>query len=168
MHTHPYEYTYTTPTPMSISKGLSTGRSRDSRSHQWRVFVDGNVAYHLTHNAGKSWKIQEKVRALGFTLVGSIPLDCPTIGLQAQSRHVLFRFSQSRNGNPGVLKNAPVKSGCCSRGARSRDPFPCSRPVGAHRPPSTATPIKARSASETKTGCRGRNGMGGSRSRGAC
>jgi hypothetical protein len=28
--------------------------------------VDGNVAYHLTHNAGKSWKIQEKVQAPGF------------------------------------------------------------------------------------------------------
>jgi hypothetical protein len=28
--------------------------------------ADGNVAYHLTHNAGKSWKIQEKVRAPGF------------------------------------------------------------------------------------------------------
>jgi hypothetical protein len=32
-HTHPYEYTYANPTPMSTSKGLSTGRSGDSRSH---------------------------------------------------------------------------------------------------------------------------------------
>jgi hypothetical protein len=65
-HTHPYEFTYTNPTPMSTSEGLSTGRSGDSRSHQWRLIVDGNVAYHLTHNAGKFWKIQEKVRAPGF------------------------------------------------------------------------------------------------------
>jgi hypothetical protein len=60
---HPYEYTYANPTPMNTSEGLSTGRSGNSRSHQWRLIVDGNVAYHLTHNAGKSWKIQEKVRA---------------------------------------------------------------------------------------------------------
>jgi hypothetical protein len=56
-HTHPYEYTYTNPTPMSTSEGLSTGKSGDSRSHPWRLVVDGNVAYHLTHNTGKSWKI---------------------------------------------------------------------------------------------------------------
>jgi hypothetical protein len=72
-HTHPYEYTYAHnthahPTPMSTSEGPSTGRSRDSRSHQWRLVVDGNVAYHLTHNTGKSYKIQEKVRAPGFEL----------------------------------------------------------------------------------------------------
>jgi hypothetical protein len=36
---------YANPTPTSTSEGLSTGRSRDSRSHQWRL-VDGNVAYH--------------------------------------------------------------------------------------------------------------------------
>jgi hypothetical protein len=64
--TYPYEYTYVNPTPMSICEGLSTGKSGDSRSPQWRLVVDGNVAYHLTHNAGKSWKIQEKVRAPGF------------------------------------------------------------------------------------------------------
>ena len=40
-----------------------TGRSGDSRSHQWRLVVDGNVAYHLTHNAGKSWNKFKKVRA---------------------------------------------------------------------------------------------------------
>jgi hypothetical protein len=51
---------------MSTSEGLSTDSSGDSRSHQWRLVVDGNVAYHITHNAGKSWKIQEKVRAPGF------------------------------------------------------------------------------------------------------
>jgi hypothetical protein len=52
MHT-PYGYTYADPTPMSTFEGLSTGRSGDSRSHQWRLVVDGNVA----HDAGKSWKI---------------------------------------------------------------------------------------------------------------
>jgi hypothetical protein len=53
-HTHPYEYTYTNPAPMCTSEGLSTGRSGDSQSHHWRLVVDGNVAYHLTHNIGKS------------------------------------------------------------------------------------------------------------------
>jgi hypothetical protein len=53
-HTHPYEYRYTNLTPMSTSEGLSTGRSGDSRSHHWRLVVDRNVVYHLTHNAGKS------------------------------------------------------------------------------------------------------------------
>jgi hypothetical protein len=62
----PYEYTYANPTPMSTSEGLNTDRFGDSQSNQWRLVVDGNVAYHLTHNAGKSWKIQEKVRAPGF------------------------------------------------------------------------------------------------------
>jgi hypothetical protein len=85
-HTHPYEYTYANPTPMSTSEGLSTGRSGDSRNHQWRLVVDGNVAYHLTHNAGKSWKNPGKGASTRiWTLVGSVPLDCPTIGLQAQS-----------------------------------------------------------------------------------
>jgi hypothetical protein len=65
-HTHPYEYTYANPTPMSISEGLSTGTSGDSLSHQWRLVVDVNVAYHLMHNIGKSWKIKEKVQAPGF------------------------------------------------------------------------------------------------------
>jgi hypothetical protein len=65
-HAHPYEYMYANPTPMSTSEWLSTGRSGDFRSHQWRLVVDRNVAYHLTHNAGKSWKIQEKVRAPRF------------------------------------------------------------------------------------------------------
>jgi hypothetical protein len=32
---------------MSTFEGLSTGRSGDSRSHHWRLVVDGNVAYHL-------------------------------------------------------------------------------------------------------------------------
>jgi hypothetical protein len=49
-----YEYTYVNPTPMSISEGLSTDRSGDSWSHHWRLIVDRNVAYHLTHNAEKS------------------------------------------------------------------------------------------------------------------
>jgi hypothetical protein len=68
-HTHPYEYAYANSTSMSTSEGSSTSKSGDSRSHQWRIVVDGNVAYHLTHNAG------------------SVPLDCPTIGVQAQSLH---------------------------------------------------------------------------------
>jgi hypothetical protein len=75
-HTHPYEYTYANPTPISTSEGLSTGRSGDSRSHQWRLAVDGNVAYHLTHNAGKAWKIQEGASTRVRTLVGIVPLDC--------------------------------------------------------------------------------------------
>jgi hypothetical protein len=62
-HTHPYEYTYANPTHMSTSEVPSTDRSGDSRSHQWRLVIDGNVAYHLTHNTDKSWKIQKKVRA---------------------------------------------------------------------------------------------------------
>jgi hypothetical protein len=53
-HTHPYEYTYTNPAPMCTSEGLSTGRSGDSRSHHWRLVVNENVVYHLTHNIGKS------------------------------------------------------------------------------------------------------------------
>jgi hypothetical protein len=52
-HTHPYEYTYTNSTPMSTSEGLSTGRSKDSQSHHWHLIVNGNVTYHLMHNAGK-------------------------------------------------------------------------------------------------------------------
>jgi hypothetical protein len=52
-HTHPYEYTYANATPMSTFEGLSTSRSGDSRSHQRRLVVDKNVAYHLTHNADK-------------------------------------------------------------------------------------------------------------------
>jgi hypothetical protein len=51
---------------MGTSEGPSTDGSGDSRSHQWRLVVDGNVAYHLTYNTGKSWKIQKKVRASGF------------------------------------------------------------------------------------------------------
>jgi hypothetical protein len=66
MHTHPYVNTYANPTPMNTSEGLSTGRYGDFRSHHWRFVVDGNVAYHLTHNASKSWKIQKKVWAPGF------------------------------------------------------------------------------------------------------
>jgi hypothetical protein len=60
-HTHPYEYTYANPTPMS------TGRSRDSRSHQWRLVVDGSVAYNLTHTPVKILKnTGKKVRAPRF------------------------------------------------------------------------------------------------------
>jgi hypothetical protein len=66
MHTRSYEYMYANPTPMSTSEELTTGGSGDSRSHHWRLIVDGNVAYHLTHNADKSRKIEDKVRAPGF------------------------------------------------------------------------------------------------------
>jgi hypothetical protein len=41
---------------MSTSEGL-----RDSRSHHWRLVVDGNVVYHLMHNAGKSRKKSMKM-----------------------------------------------------------------------------------------------------------
>jgi hypothetical protein len=75
MRTHPYEYTYANPTPMSTFEWLNTGRSGDSRSHQWNLVVDGNVAYYLTYNAGKSWKIQGKVKA-----------DLTPVGLQTQSQ----------------------------------------------------------------------------------
>jgi hypothetical protein len=46
--------THAHSTLMSTSEGLSIGISGDSRSHQWRLVVDGNVAYDLTHNAGKT------------------------------------------------------------------------------------------------------------------
>jgi hypothetical protein len=46
---------------MSTSGGLSTDKFGDFGSHSWRLVVDGNVAYHLMHNADTSWKIQEKV-----------------------------------------------------------------------------------------------------------
>jgi len=46
----PYEYMYANPTPMSTSEGLSTGRSEDSRSHHWRLVVDGNVADSRSHH----------------------------------------------------------------------------------------------------------------------
>jgi hypothetical protein len=60
-HIHPYEYTYANPTPMSTSEG-----PRDSRSHHLAprcrrerhlpLNNDGNVTYHLMHNARKSRK----------------------------------------------------------------------------------------------------------------
>jgi hypothetical protein len=59
-------HVYANPTPMSTSEGLSTGKYGDSRSHQWHLIADGNVTYHLTHNADKSWKIQKKVQESGF------------------------------------------------------------------------------------------------------
>jgi hypothetical protein len=62
MYTHPYEYTYVNPTPMSTSEELSTSKSRNSQSHHWCLVVDGNVAYHLTHNAGKSRNKSRKRR----------------------------------------------------------------------------------------------------------
>jgi hypothetical protein len=53
-YTHPYEYMYANPAPMSTSEGLGTSRSADSRSHHWHLVDDGNIAYHLMHNARKS------------------------------------------------------------------------------------------------------------------
>jgi hypothetical protein len=50
----PYEDMKANPTPMSTSDRLSTDISGDSRSHHWFLVVNGNVAYHLMHNAGKS------------------------------------------------------------------------------------------------------------------
>jgi hypothetical protein len=80
------------------SKNSALNRSGDSRSHHWRIIVDGNVTYHLTHNASKSWENPRKSREhqnlkiLGkvvstriWTLVGSVPLNHLTIGLQANS-----------------------------------------------------------------------------------
>ena len=64
----PDEYTYANPTPMSTFEGLSTGRSEDSRSHHWRLVVDGNVAYHLTCNTGKSQKNTRKRCQLKFSI----------------------------------------------------------------------------------------------------
>jgi hypothetical protein len=61
-----HAHTYANPTPITTSEGLNTGRFGDSRSHQWRLVVDENVAYHLTHNADKSLKIQENVRESDF------------------------------------------------------------------------------------------------------
>jgi hypothetical protein len=64
MYIHPYDYMYANPTLMRTFGGLSSDSSGDSRSHHWRHVVDGNVAYPLTHNAGKSRiKSMKKVRA---------------------------------------------------------------------------------------------------------
>jgi hypothetical protein len=38
----------------------------EAKSLLRRLVVDEDVAYHLMHNAGKSWKILENVRAPGF------------------------------------------------------------------------------------------------------
>jgi hypothetical protein len=70
MHTHPYAYTYANPTLMS------TSRSGDSRSHHWRLVVDGNVAYHLTHNAeNPGINLLKGATTRIWTLVGSVLLD---------------------------------------------------------------------------------------------
>jgi hypothetical protein len=59
------------------------------------LVVDGNVAYHLTHNVGKS---QNKPRTGAntriWTLLGSVPPDRPTVGLYAHS-HPISIFSAS-------------------------------------------------------------------------
>jgi hypothetical protein len=118
-HTHPYEYTYANPTPMRTSEGLITGRSGDSRSHQWRLVVDGNVAYHLMHNASKSWKIQEKVRAPGFEpwWVAShwtvLPLDYKS----NRNSHIILSLSSFSCTLPSLASNAPH----CSASAYDND-----------------------------------------------
>ena len=61
-HTH-HMNTRTKTLPLWAPPKDWTGRSGDSRSHHWRLVVDGNVAYHLTHNAGKFWNKSRKVRA---------------------------------------------------------------------------------------------------------
>ena len=55
--THPYEYTYAKPTLWASSK-TEPANPRDWRSHHRRLAVDGNVAYHLMHNAVKSQNIR--------------------------------------------------------------------------------------------------------------
>jgi hypothetical protein len=62
-HTHPYWLHVCKSYPYEHLRRMSTSKSGDSRSHHWHLVVDGNVTYHLTHNADKSWKIQNKVRA---------------------------------------------------------------------------------------------------------
>jgi hypothetical protein len=95
-HTHPYEYMYANPTPMSTSEGLSTARSGDSRSHQWRLIVDGNIAYHLTHNVGKSQNKSRKrccAKVFYFTR-----LNC-----QVQTAMCFYSRSLGRRpGSPGL------------------------------------------------------------------
>jgi hypothetical protein len=82
----PYEYTYANPTRTSTFEGQSTDRSGDSRSHHWRLVVDRNVAYHLAYNAEKSRnKSRKRCEHQDLNPSGSVPLDRPTIGLQAQS-----------------------------------------------------------------------------------
>jgi hypothetical protein len=45
----------------SSSMGTTYARCGDSWSHHhWRLVVDGNVAYHLTHNTEKSWNKTRK------------------------------------------------------------------------------------------------------------
>ena len=57
---------------MSTSKGLSTDRSGDSRSHHWRIVVDGNVAYHLTITPVNPKKISRKWAMVVFPIVCAV------------------------------------------------------------------------------------------------
>jgi hypothetical protein len=58
----------------------------------------GNVAYHLTHNTGKFWKIQENVWAPGFEpwWVASYWTVLP---LDYKLNRALFHFVGERKGN---------------------------------------------------------------------
>jgi hypothetical protein len=69
--THTHLWIRVRPLPLSTSEGLSTDNG-DSRSHHWYLVVDGNVTYHLTHDAGKSQINPRKDASTRiWTLVGS-------------------------------------------------------------------------------------------------
>jgi hypothetical protein len=74
------------------SKDRALVWSENSQSHHWCLVVDKNVAYHLTHNTGIGIPGKaEKVWALGYeTLMGSVPLDRPTIGLRVILWFIMF------------------------------------------------------------------------------
>jgi hypothetical protein len=76
---------------MSTSEGPSTDRSGDSRSHHWRLVIDRNVAYHLTHNVGKSRnKSRKRCEHQNLNPDGKCPTRPSTIGLQAQSTFFFY------------------------------------------------------------------------------
>jgi hypothetical protein len=106
-HTHPYEYTYANPTPMSTSEGLSTGRSGDSRSHQWHLVIDGNVAYHLTHNTC----------ACAFEVQGTVEVHLPVLRLLRRRRLLGLRPLGDEIGEDLGLDVA-----CCGQNSRSNSP----------------------------------------------
>jgi hypothetical protein len=66
------------------TKDRAPNRFGDFRSRYWHLVFDDNVAYHLTHNVGNPEKIPRKGASTRiWILMGSVPLDRPTIGLQA-------------------------------------------------------------------------------------
>jgi hypothetical protein len=60
---------------MSTSEGVNTGRSGDSRSHHWHLVDNGNVAYHLTHNALADLEIPEVTNGASSSTGTSLPAD---------------------------------------------------------------------------------------------